>query len=326
MNPIKIIDTKSLLEIVQTPDFQRVVDEEHTKKLYDNMLADLNAGKDIFTNVIHIAYTKGVHDPIIIDGQHRLCAFRRLLLENKHNQQIPVWIHNHLDSAQNFELFGKLNTYKSVLLYNNEDNQKEMKKLHAYLKETYAPFIKTTDSPRGLNFNLDKLMAEFRDEISGCGTTNKNICEAFKKLNTMIEAIPISNMTWLTPGVLSEFKKDNGRKRPNFAMIKDTKLLVQTILCILNGQQVDIVKMFEPLHNTKQQRSNVWKTHCGDSLTGACYCCSEKLEFNNFHMSHVVAKAIGGTDDSSNLRPCCATCNLSMGIENLYTYKKKLKL
>ena len=43
---------------------------------------------------------------------------------------------------------------------------------------------------------------------------------------------------------------------------------------------------------------------------------------NSFHCGHVVAEADGGPTTVDNLRPVCATCNLSMRTQNMNTFKE----
>ena len=42
---------------------------------------------------------------------------------------------------------------------------------------------------------------------------------------------------------------------------------------------------------------------------------------NSFHCGHVVAEADGGPTTVENLRPVCATCNLSMRTQNMEKFK-----
>ena len=39
---------------------------------------------------------------------------------------------------------------------------------------------------------------------------------------------------------------------------------------------------------------------------------------------HIKSLKNGGTNDMYNFVPICQTCNLSMGIENLYEFQKKI--
>ena len=75
----------------------------------------------------------------------------------------------------------------------------------------------------------------------------------------------------------------------------------------------------------KASRVAVWDKYIGGRKRfGNCYVCSRaRIEITNFHIAHVIAKNKGGGDDIANLRPTCATCNLSMGDNDLYSFRNK---
>jgi hypothetical protein len=68
-----------------------------------------------------------------------------------------------------------------------------------------------------------------------------------------------------------------------------------------------------------------WNTWVGDNIAKTkCLCCGvNEIRMNSFHCGHVVAEANGGATTVENLRPICATCNLSMRTENLNAFKTK---
>lgn len=70
-------------------------------------------------------------------------------------------------------------------------------------------------------------------------------------------------------------------------------------------------------------RRDVWLTHIGEKFHGKCYVCEKKIDPFQFEASHVVAQTQGGSNVVENLRPCCALCNRSMGIQNLELFKKE---
>ena len=61
----------------------------------------------------------------------------------------------------------------------------------------------------------------------------------------------------------------------------------------------------------------VWDTYFGLPHE-KCYCCKTSL-INplNFAIGHIISKHCGGSNDLSNLRPICTTCNSSMGTKNM---------
>lgn len=71
-------------------------------------------------------------------------------------------------------------------------------------------------------------------------------------------------------------------------------------------------------------RQKVWQTYMGDAERGDCLCCgTEPITKNNFHVGHIEAKAKGGSDDMSNLRPVCGWCNTRMGTKNMVVFQKE---
>lgn len=76
----------------------------------------------------------------------------------------------------------------------------------------------------------------------------------------------------------------------------------------------------------KKTRQSVWLLYNGTATDGKCFACGEVITSGNWHCSHVIAEAKGGTCDVNNLRPCCAVCNLKMGNQNLYAFVKSNKL
>ena len=72
-------------------------------------------------------------------------------------------------------------------------------------------------------------------------------------------------------------------------------------------------------------RKMVWsKTNPAHAFLGSCYTCGHQLSFENMECGHVVAHALGGSTDVSNLMPVCKTCNKDMGIQNMETYRRRI--
>ncbi len=70
-------------------------------------------------------------------------------------------------------------------------------------------------------------------------------------------------------------------------------------------------------------REIVWRRDCGDCLDGRCFVCGQTVSYNNCHMAHVIPVKHGGGDQVDNLRVACQSCNLSMGTQNLYEFKRQ---
>ena len=73
----------------------------------------------------------------------------------------------------------------------------------------------------------------------------------------------------------------------------------------------------------KRIREDLWKGEFGDSITGKCFCCKSPVKNTEFEAGHVISKALGGTNNLSNLRVLCKICNSDMGTCNMYDYIKR---
>lgn len=69
-------------------------------------------------------------------------------------------------------------------------------------------------------------------------------------------------------------------------------------------------------------REQVWRKYMGNVSQGMCYCCRlvELKQLTNYQCGHILSENKGGTLDIYNLRPICASCNLSMGAKHMREY------
>lgn len=58
-------------------------------------------------------------------------------------------------------------------------------------------------------------------------------------------------------------------------------------------------------------------------LNGRCFYCGCKLDFDNFHMDHFVAKSSNGKG-GKNLVPSCPECNLCKSNLDVESFRQKL--
>jgi hypothetical protein len=76
----------------------------------------------------------------------------------------------------------------------------------------------------------------------------------------------------------------------------------------------------------KRIRELVWTTNNGETFSHKCYVtwCYNTMNVFNFQVGHDIPESKGGTIDIDNLKPICASCNLSMS--NKYTIAEWSKL
>lgn len=73
----------------------------------------------------------------------------------------------------------------------------------------------------------------------------------------------------------------------------------------------------------KKVRIETWSRYIGMEIGKApCMCCEkEDMTQMTFHCGHVVSHADGGSMNIDNLRPICASCNLSMHTQNMNEFR-----
>ena len=70
-------------------------------------------------------------------------------------------------------------------------------------------------------------------------------------------------------------------------------------------------------------RNDVWYKYMGDKTNGKCYCCRMRvIRWDDFQAGHVRAKAKGGNNQLSNLRPICGPCNRGMGTKTIKWHQR----
>jgi len=74
----------------------------------------------------------------------------------------------------------------------------------------------------------------------------------------------------------------------------------------------------------KTLKDNVWNNAFTErNGVGQCFVCKGKITSRSFDCGHIVSVAKGGTDQLSNLKPVCSTCNKSMGTQNMMGFKEE---
>ena len=75
----------------------------------------------------------------------------------------------------------------------------------------------------------------------------------------------------------------------------------------------------------KKVRTDVWNTFIGPNIPiHRCLCCLKTtICMTDFQVGHVLSEHCGGNLNIDNLRPICASCNISMGTTNMKDYVVK---
>ena len=71
--------------------------------------------------------------------------------------------------------------------------------------------------------------------------------------------------------------------------------------------------------------SNKRRNDVFEKCNGKCYYCGDHLDYDNFHMDHVIPKAKGGRGVIENLVAACCLCNLTKGDLTIPEFREKIE-
>lgn len=166
---------------------------------------------------------------------------------------------------------------------------------------------------------------------------NKFTNHVTTKINTLKDIFRLPHTIYSNAKYNKKNNKKNNKKKQHYIPKKINKNTnnfkyktknnsINTIL--LKEITKDIEKK---THNYKEPipkriRELVWTTNNGETFSHKCYVtwCYNTMNVFNFQVGHDIPESKGGTIDIDNLKPICASCNLSMS--NKYTIAEWSKL
>eukprot|EP00930_Biecheleria_cincta_P042455 TRINITY_DN29214_c0_g1_i1.p1 TRINITY_DN29214_c0_g1~~TRINITY_DN29214_c0_g1_i1.p1 ORF type:complete len:432 (-),score=59.27 TRINITY_DN29214_c0_g1_i1:125-1420(-) len=349
-NYIRIMDASALLGLLNNPEnllfasqcgeIQRNLDAEHLEDLIQfQMDFKDSSGFFFFPNPIFIASYK---DKLaVLDGQHRLAAMKYFLEKTPENGPIRVLV-SIIDlfsgTAEEYDrLFTVLNKNKPVKLYKNVRDYKEvLKLLEQFFNQKYRRYLKTTETPQRPNINMDKLLA-FMDSagvVSTLGLSYEELIKEIEDLNNVyrLHWKELIQEKGYIPNIEKHIETCK-RKDPenslflglyrNYEWLKRIELKVRSGKSYL--QLSHVPDTFRPMIS-RQLRRAVWEKRNADKqLSGKCYCCGERVDYDCFVCGHVISLSNGGNTTLSNLEPICHMCNSEMSTTNLEEFRTELE-
>jgi len=276
------------------PSCQREYIEERVQEFYNSLLA--SSPNNYYLGIIHC----GILDNslFILDGQHRYLAYKRFYHDTLTKFTIPYIIKSCKSKDELKQYFRDLNNnfaLHEIILKDDEIDKAEI--IKNYIKSRYGKHISKSSSPKYPNINLDQFSNYI---IQKYLTKNSYANYEEEEIITLIENLNNDIKVNLSQEKIDEANKKNG-------------LYLSYLFTNKSAERKSI---------PKSARDGLWRLSFPDSLTGYCYCCSKELDYHSFHASHIISVKNGGTDNISNLKVCCITCNLSMGTRNLEEFKQ----
>jgi 5-methylcytosine-specific restriction endonuclease McrA len=274
----------------------------------------------------------------VIDGQHRLEALRQEY--QSCNEDVPFCcvIHNAESKEEMREIFITLNKGIPLPGFLLEADLEESKK--SLLKEILAvisakqgfdvkrltrPYLHINNFMHALTdsklFNRISTLDEFLQIFARINSTNKLLSEEaqYRKQNL------------ITAPMLKKCKEwDNfvglDKNMPYFEDEYDLKIFDNLDAPLFHVEQnihleeeSDEGKRTLRKQFSQNQRVQIWTATFGEeSRNEKCpYCKIEVISISNFHIGHVISLKNNGSNEFSNLRPICQSCNSEMGKSNM---------
>lgn len=330
--------------LYEIPKFQRIVDDEHVEHLVNDQKEEFKKwGCFSILQSISVAHLndKNAESHYIIDGQHRLLAFKELNRQGYPVMTIalPVVVYEVDDLSEMKKYFARVNTNKQIHpLELHEDFANVGKVIIENMTREFGVYIKNDgknsrcphinlvdlkkhiaardigDTLKSYNLTINTFwnkILQFNSHVLQNIKPNQQLCQIMKKrlVDCQAKANKQNSCTACYLGVWRKFEW------LDFCLmsLKDNILFEDmNIACDVNQ------KRFIPF----KLREQVWKKENENtSDVGICFTCGNYLNFRDMECGHIKAHSLGGTDTFDNLMPICKSCNKDMGIMDLLSYK-----
>ena len=328
---------KEIENTIHTPSIQRDIVSEHVSAMRSHIAARRERGKEPIFGAIDIVE---LHDILyVVDGQHRLEAIR---LEWQ-SLKPPIAFHcliYHVESQEELrEIFVTRNkgiALPQFLLDDNGDKTDLLKQIHMAIsarkgfdqKRLVRPYLH-------INHFMDALASS---KIFQVHVTNAEqfiqILEKLSDFNKCLsENAQYRKENLITVPMLKKCKEWNNylglnKNMPWFDADFDVLPFLEKEISMDNNDEVVTSPQFHseeekrpPVNTTKRkqfsnhERVEIWSASFGtDARHAKCpYCHINSIAMNCFHVGHVVSLHNHGSNEISNVRPICQSCNAEIG-------------
>lgn len=271
-------------------------------------------GSDLYKNFTHIPIVE-----FITEQKRWEAIFKQKILDHCHVQPKNYWlnwvIRMHL-IIQSYEDGSTEDAYAKT--------DSEINKMMKNYKPGHGPLNSTSDEETSLEMIANRFFS-FLDTLQSTKLSPTHFYALFTHLidaDDTRETILRGHIDrWSNEGTSKKQKKmwENRGFTPEERIDYYQRCL----------DQLDQIKQpaRDPGARTKippKVRDAVWFASFQQNPIGNCWCCKDeisKIIKNGWEAGHIIAHAHGGTDDASNLRPVCKSCNCSMGTKNMDEYK-----
>lgn len=310
------------------PDIQRKLNTDAIESIYTSEHTYYNHYKTyLLPGCISIA--KCSTGEYLVDGQHRIQAYRRLVAEYPERILTISVDYYTIDDNSIDKLFERVNlcTPNTVTIL-GVDKYKIIQQIERYFNTNFSKYISTAKKPNAPNLSMEQISSWIVDKslIEITGWSGDMIINQIIELNR-----------WYAK--CSDKQFDAWKVNKNY-IEKVKRYTNQLYLSVYRcGEWVDILihmhhgYKLESLNHysatwkptiSKSLREKVWSKSGCKLIEQGCYCCKETISVNDFECGHIEAAALGGLTTLANLEPICRKCNQDMRCMNMLDYIKLL--
>lgn len=337
---------KELVDMLLTPEIQRIVDKEHVQELVDSQVYDLRVHNQL-TMLQSLTIGKALWEPqqnyYIIDGQHRIAAFKHIreLFPSIDTLKIHVLEYNLKTKEDLEQLFVRVSKSLPIHPLIQTPEWKIIKPYLQYLQNNFSNYTSKSERPHMPNISLTKLEDRlynhsYGDRIMRSNTTAEQLGMVTDVLNEYIRQ-QLANSKFMEKEYRTILAKSKGGTAAWVGIFRNFEWLDIALNALLEVSPLTKTALNAYFYTiqfpsekkrpmiTQQLRRKVWDKVNEGNIIGKCYCCQETLDINHMECGHIKAYILGGSTDIDNLMPVCKTCNRNMGVMNLELYRKTLQ-
>jgi hypothetical protein len=299
--------TSSLSVLI--PSCQRAVNDERVNDIYKALVACIDSGRQPHTpGCLCVAeHTAGKN---LIDGQHRLLAYQRIL--ETHNTDLAVCVNRIIvaDDKEVEKLFKIVNkAVPATDLPAGVSHSAVNPIIEAFRNK--AKFSQSkTGNVRCPNVHQDKFSHFIATvKLLKPELTDNEIIETINRFNTDCHMRIWTFFAKTMDDTQERVERDKAKANGFYLGLFDPDEWLGKIFGIIPDKPIlrHKVKISAPL------RRQVWKRFNGQSDVGICVICDCKVSVKDFHCAHDIAASKGGDISVDNLYVACSSCNLSSG-------------
>lgn len=319
-----------------SPNVQRLLNEHHVQNLITDQMWEYQLHAQ-FSMLQSITCADLDGKRYVLDGQHRLAAFKELYLKGyAMNVNIPIVCYQveTFDELKSYYL--RINKHHPIQpLETSSEWFENGKSFCTWFVSEYKPYLKHTDSRCNCpHINMNELMKYIKEKhvFERLRSDNNDVPKLIETVKAFNEYM-IQHVKYIVNWQIQEdFSKRFAKcmnKNPNrpciFGVWRRFEWMEIVLHVIEKGVPFSDIHLSQfTLKRTNippKKRMEVWKKR-NTMMDGVCYVCGSSLAYCDMECGHIVPFVYGGTCQVDNLEPICKCCNQDMGIVNLNEYIK----